>query len=155
VISASYLSTPITFFSSGNSIFVVAGGTGVSTQGLMVSTQVLYHLNHAPSPFCFNYFSDRVSCFLLMPCWTTILRRMCRWLYRYRPPCSTCLLRWSLAKLSLRLASNYDLPDFCLQNSWDYKVANTPAQKLSDMDVCVSHRTGDFCETCELLTLSS
>jgi hypothetical protein len=35
----------------------------VWTQDLILSRQVPYHLNHAPSPFCFNYFSNRVSLF--------------------------------------------------------------------------------------------
>jgi hypothetical protein len=33
------------------------------TQGLAFVWQVLFHLSHAPSSFCFNYFSDRVPHF--------------------------------------------------------------------------------------------
>jgi hypothetical protein len=29
----------------------------------MLVRQALFHLSHTPSPFCFNYFSDRVSHF--------------------------------------------------------------------------------------------
>jgi hypothetical protein len=34
-------------------------------QGFMLAVQILYHLSHAPTPFCFSYFPDRVSCFLM------------------------------------------------------------------------------------------
>jgi hypothetical protein len=37
--------------------------TGVWTQGLTLAREVLHCLSHASSPFCFSYFSDRVSCF--------------------------------------------------------------------------------------------
>jgi hypothetical protein len=37
------------------------GSTGGGTQGLMLSRQVRYHLNHAFSPFCFSSFGDTVS----------------------------------------------------------------------------------------------
>jgi hypothetical protein len=30
----------------------------------MLAEKALYHLDHTPSPFCFSYFLDRVSCFL-------------------------------------------------------------------------------------------
>jgi hypothetical protein len=48
-------------------LFFFLVGTGVSTQGLVLALQVLYHLSHAspdPSPFLL-YFLDKVSCFLL------------------------------------------------------------------------------------------
>jgi hypothetical protein len=32
--------------------------------GLMVASQALYHLKQEPALFCFNYFSERVPCFL-------------------------------------------------------------------------------------------
>jgi hypothetical protein len=35
--------------------------------GFMLASQALYHLSHASSPFCFSYFSDRVSSFLPRP----------------------------------------------------------------------------------------
>jgi hypothetical protein len=31
----------------------------------MLAREIFYHLSHVPSPFCFSYFSDRVSCFRL------------------------------------------------------------------------------------------
>jgi hypothetical protein len=42
-----------------NPIFFFLLHTGVWTQGL--ARQVLYHLNHASSPFCLKYFSNKVS----------------------------------------------------------------------------------------------
>jgi hypothetical protein len=41
------------------------------TQGLSLARQVLYHLSQAPSPFCFSYFSDRVSLFAEAWPWTS------------------------------------------------------------------------------------
>jgi hypothetical protein len=43
-------------------IFFLCGGR-VLTWHLSLARQMLYHLSHTPSPFCFSYFSDRVSCF--------------------------------------------------------------------------------------------
>jgi hypothetical protein len=42
--------------------FFLFGGTGVSTKGLTLSNQALYHLSHTPALFCFSYFSGRVWC---------------------------------------------------------------------------------------------
>jgi hypothetical protein len=39
------------------------GGTGVKTHSPVLARQVLCHLSHASSPFCFSNISDRVSCF--------------------------------------------------------------------------------------------
>jgi hypothetical protein len=41
------------------------GITGVWTQGLTLASHVPYHLSHASTTFCFNYFSNRVLGFLL------------------------------------------------------------------------------------------
>jgi hypothetical protein len=35
-----------------------------NTQGFTLAMKVFYHLSHAPSPFCFSYFSKKVLCFL-------------------------------------------------------------------------------------------
>jgi hypothetical protein len=45
----------------------VCGSTGVWTQGFVLVKQTLYHLTPSSSPFCFSYFSDRVSWFLPGP----------------------------------------------------------------------------------------
>jgi hypothetical protein len=46
------------------------GSPRVLIQGLALARQVLYHLSHAPSPFCFGYFWDKFSHFML---WTRTL----------------------------------------------------------------------------------
>jgi hypothetical protein len=43
------------------------------TQGLLLASQVLYHLSHVPSPFAFSLFPSRVSCFCLSWLWTEVL----------------------------------------------------------------------------------
>jgi hypothetical protein len=41
--------------------FVCFGSTRVLTQGLMLTTQVLYDSSHIlPALFCFSYFTDKV-----------------------------------------------------------------------------------------------
>jgi hypothetical protein len=42
--------------------FLSFGSTGVWTQGFVLARWSLYYLSHTPSPFCFIYFSGRVSC---------------------------------------------------------------------------------------------
>jgi hypothetical protein len=37
-------------------VFIYFGGTGVWTEGLVLASQMLYHLSHAHSPFCFCFF---------------------------------------------------------------------------------------------------
>jgi hypothetical protein len=41
-------------------------------KGLVLARQVLYHLSHSPSPFCFSYFLNRVI-FITRLAWTVIL----------------------------------------------------------------------------------
>jgi hypothetical protein len=81
-------------------IIIFWSGTVVWTQGFDLARQVLYHLRHAPSPFCFSYFSDRVSYFLpradlrLKSSYTGL---PLSWNHKYTPPCSASWLRWGLA----------------------------------------------------------
>jgi hypothetical protein len=44
-----------------------------STQGLLLAGQVLSHLNHDASPFCFRYFFKQVLTFMPGLPWTTTL----------------------------------------------------------------------------------
>jgi hypothetical protein len=58
-------------------------------QRLALVRQVLYHSNHAPSPFCFRYFLTRVLC--LHPGWpesqSSYLCFPCSWDHRNTPLC--------------------------------------------------------------------
>jgi hypothetical protein len=49
-------------FNWGNYLFFF-GSTGASTQGLTLTSQLLYYLAHDPNPFCFRYFFERGSHF--------------------------------------------------------------------------------------------
>jgi hypothetical protein len=70
------------------------GSTEVWTQGLMLARQVFYNLSHFLSPFCFSYFSDRVSNFCQGWPWFTILRCLpLRWDFRHEPPLPVCSLK--------------------------------------------------------------
>jgi hypothetical protein len=40
------------------------GSTEIWTQGLMLDRQILYHLHHSSSPFCFSYFSNSLVFFV-------------------------------------------------------------------------------------------
>jgi hypothetical protein len=45
-------------------VHLFIGSTGVRTQaGFELARQLLYHLSHTPSPFCFSYFSSSVCIF--------------------------------------------------------------------------------------------
>jgi hypothetical protein len=55
--------------------------------------------------------------------WFSYLCLPHRWAGRHIQPCSAYSLRWGLANVLLRLASNHNLPDLCLPNSWDYRCA--------------------------------
>jgi hypothetical protein len=67
--------------------FLFFCNTGVWSQSLMLARQTLYHSNHIPSPFCYNYFSDIISCYC--PCWPRILTLLslphCSWDYKGKP----------------------------------------------------------------------
>jgi hypothetical protein len=41
-------------------IYSFGNGSGVWTQGFIVTKQVLYHLSHITSPFCSGYFGDGI-----------------------------------------------------------------------------------------------
>jgi hypothetical protein len=41
--------------------------------GLELARQVLYHLSHTPTPFCFSYFSNKVSHLCPQQAWAAIL----------------------------------------------------------------------------------
>jgi hypothetical protein len=97
--------------------------TRVWNQGLAFARQTFYHLSHAPSPFCFSYFSDRVSHFCPGPAWATF----------YLCFCVSCvpgikgthhhaqlLVEWSLSNFLPRRSSNCSLPKFYLLSNWDY-----------------------------------
>jgi hypothetical protein len=82
------------------------GGTGVSTQGFVLTKQaltkqILYCLNHASSPFCSIYFGDRVS-------WTICLG----WLRTVILPISASQVARITGMSHLGLAS------VCLSNQW-------------------------------------
>jgi hypothetical protein len=51
-------------------IFCSLGRSGNLTQGLTLARQALYYLSHAPSPFFFGYFGDRVWIYA----WTSLDR---------------------------------------------------------------------------------
>jgi hypothetical protein len=47
-----------------NRIIIILAVLELGTQSLKLARQVIYQLNYKPSPFCFSYFSDKVSYFL-------------------------------------------------------------------------------------------
>jgi hypothetical protein len=53
-------------------LFFFFGCIGVSTQGFVLSRQVLYCLSHTSNSFCSVYLGDRILLFF-QPAWTTIL----------------------------------------------------------------------------------
>jgi hypothetical protein len=108
-----------TDFVTLTSFLLLFVSTGVWTQGLGL---LLYHRSHASNPFAFSYFSDRVFYFCLGPAWSLILLPMPlpRWDYWCVPP-PVFLLRWILANIFRRLASNCDPPSLRLLSIWDYR----------------------------------
>jgi hypothetical protein len=83
-------------------LFIYLGSIRSFKSGPELARQVLYHLSHASSPFCFSYFLDRVSCFLpaasFKP-WYSYPSFPHSWNYRCEPPCPAYLLRWRSCKL--------------------------------------------------------
>jgi hypothetical protein len=64
-------------------------------QGFVLARQVLFHLSHTPSPFCFINFSDRILCFCLsQPLWQSSYLHLQDGYYSCVPPHPACLLRW-------------------------------------------------------------
>jgi hypothetical protein len=82
---------------------------------------VIYHLSHTPSPFCFSYSLNRVSCFCL-GC-----------LDHYTPIYTCCtagitsmnhhaqLIDWDDVSQTFLLTLNHNPPDSYLLSSWDYR----------------------------------
>jgi hypothetical protein len=98
-------------------VFFFFGSTVVWTQGLPLGRQVIYHLSHVPSPFCFSYFSGRVLHFLPWLAWTTVflLMPMCI------PPHQ--LVNWDVVFLIFCLGwpQNCSPPNLCFLSSWNYR----------------------------------
>jgi hypothetical protein len=72
--------------------------------------QTLYHLSHTPSPFCFRYFSDRVSPF----CWGSVLDHNPHTCVSHEAGIKMCtttpglLIHMGSSNFSLWLALNHD-----------------------------------------------
>jgi hypothetical protein len=96
---------------------------GFEHRALHLPGQVLYHLSHASSPFCFSYFSCSVShlCLGWSGPWSFFFFLPCSWDYRCVSSCAAYLLRWALANFLPVLPSNFDPPGLCLPSSWDYR----------------------------------
>jgi hypothetical protein len=70
-------------------------------------------LNHIPRPFCFSYFSGRVSHFCQETArpWSYFLCLTHNWDLRILSPCPVCWLRWGLTNFLPVFASNHHTPD--------------------------------------------
>jgi hypothetical protein len=103
------------------SLFQVLFCGSIGTQGLVLASQVLYHLSQAHSSFCFSYVWIGSCVYCLGLAWD------------YSPPtnafciaeiaCPVCLLRWGLANFLSVLVLNCDPPDPCFLSRRDYKWA--------------------------------
>jgi hypothetical protein len=100
------------------------GSIKVWTQGFILAQHAFYHLSHAPTPFCFSYFSDRVLLFA-WPCpRIVILLPMPSWNYSvWQHSQLVCWDGVSLSSLPPRLSSHHDPPNLNLLSIWDSRCA--------------------------------
>jgi hypothetical protein len=86
---------------------------------IMLTRQVLYHLNHAANTFCFSYFWNKIL--LLCPNWSGLLSLVAG----MTGMCHHALLfaGWDrvLQTFWCGLTLNHDPPILCLLKSWVYR----------------------------------
>jgi hypothetical protein len=100
-------------------VYVCVCVTGIWILGLILGRQTLYHFFLALSPALFFFFSGKSS---FLPSTDLDLNPTCGWDSRLKPPCPAYWLRRGLANFFwLVLALDYDPPNLCLLNSWDYR----------------------------------
>jgi hypothetical protein len=66
----------------------------------MLARQVLFHLSHAPGPFCFSLFLDRVLCFCLAGHKAYFSFRS-SWDYRHESPSLVCIDSFVVRQISV------------------------------------------------------
>jgi hypothetical protein len=94
---------------------------------LRLTRQILYHLSHAPSPFCFSYFSDRGLLLLpgaVLDCDPSTYTSWVAGMTGVHQYTWLVCQDGGLANFLPRLAWNQDPPNHCLPNCWDSAVSH-------------------------------
>jgi hypothetical protein len=92
-----------------------------------LARQVLYHLSQASSPFCYDYFGDRVSLFVQagLDSDHSILSFPSYWNDKYMS-CYPAIFHWdSLRNFFVQLIWKYDTPDISLPSSLGWQTLST------------------------------
>jgi hypothetical protein len=95
--------------------FFFFSGTGVWTQGLILTRQALSYLSHIPRTFCFTYFPNSLE--FISRLRSSYLCFPCSWDNRHTP--SFLLVEWGLMNFLPGPASNRDPPmNHCAWPLW-------------------------------------